>query len=347
MGLFRPSVERPLASDYLTAFLLSRYGRIQSSRETTGNVQPNLFLIKIRDFKVARFSDRFEAQVEALSLRALAASRGSTDKQKQAEGALLEALGLANWEPPEPLSYTARASDAFAAGRMDAEHFKGKFQMAEDRLVDAGAIGFVELGDLLDALANGHTPLKHNLRVGDIPFLAAEHIRDFTIDYETRKRIYRTHHAGELRRTALCTGDVLMTIKGRVGNTALVQHPDPVANINQDVALLRFKKDTPPLWYFLSYMNSAFGKLEVKKWSTGQINPFLGLYNLRKIRVPLFDDAFMEDIGQRTRQSVQTALRLRGQAKQILETAIRAVEIAIESGEQAALAFLDQTEGAS
>lgn len=254
---------------------------------------------------------------------------------------------MADWEPPEPLSYTARASDAFAAGRMDAEHFKGKFQMAEDMLVDAGANGFVELGNLLDDLVNGHTPLKHDLSIGDIPFLTAEHICDFTIDYETGKRICRRHHAGELRRTALCTSDVLMTIKGRVGNTALVQHPDPVANINQDVALLRFKKDTPPLWYFLSYMNSAFGKLQVKKWSTGQINPFLGLYNLRKIRIPLFNDSFMEDIGQRTRQSVQTALRLRSQAKQILETAKRAVEIAIEDGEEPAMTLLDQVETAS
>ena len=329
-------------SYFRTAFF--RRMLLRSSSQTT---QPHLTITLVRELPIYWGSPQLADDVASIVAAAFLYTETAAKHAYEAGHTLLATLGLAGWSPPEPLSYTARARDAFAARRMDAEHFKVKFQMAADSLVDAGATGFVELGDLLDDLANGHTPLKHNLRIGDIPFLAAEHIHDFTIDYETRKRICRTHHTGELRRTALCMGDVLMTIKGRVGNTALVQHQNPVANINQDVALLRFKKNTPPVWYFLSYMNSAFGKLEVEKWSTGQINPFLGLYNLKKIRIPLFDDSFMEDVGQRTRQSVQTALRLRSQAKQMLETAKRAVEIAIESGEQTALSFLDQTEGAN
>ena len=129
---------------------------IQSSRETTGNVQPNLFLIKIRDFKVARFSDRFEALVEALSLRTLAAFRSSTDKQKQAEDTLLAALGLADWEPPEPLSYTARASDAFAAGRLDAEFFQPRLKSLINKLEEAaGDFRLVALGAYSEPLKYG------------------------------------------------------------------------------------------------------------------------------------------------------------------------------------------------
>ncbi|MDP1586281.1 MAG: hypothetical protein Q8M07_00935 [Prosthecobacter sp.] len=36
---------------------------------------------------------------------------------------VLRALGLEGWEPPEPLTYTRRASEALAAARFDAEYF--------------------------------------------------------------------------------------------------------------------------------------------------------------------------------------------------------------------------------
>jgi hypothetical protein len=48
----------------------------------------------------------------------------------------------------------------------------------------------------------------------------AEHVSDFEVHYDSDKRI-------------------LLTIKGRVGNAALVEYLPGPANINQDVALLR------------------------------------------------------------------------------------------------------------
>ena len=41
----------------------------------------------------------------------------------EAELTLLRALGLEGWEPPEPLTYTRRSSEALAAARFDAEYF--------------------------------------------------------------------------------------------------------------------------------------------------------------------------------------------------------------------------------
>lgn len=39
----------------------------------------------------------------------------------------IAALGLDGWKPPQSLSYTGRASQAFAAGRIDAEHFQEQY----------------------------------------------------------------------------------------------------------------------------------------------------------------------------------------------------------------------------
>jgi hypothetical protein len=225
---------------------------------------------------------------------------------------------------------------------LDAEHFKQKYQAAVTKLIDVGASEFLSLGDCLSSLTNGHTPLRHDLNSGEVSFLTAEHVNDFRIDFNSQKRILEMHHSGELSRTALKNGDVLMTIKGRVGNAALVEKLTFDANINQDVALLRFKKNAPSIWYLLAFINSKFGKLEVEKWSTGQINPFLGLGNLVKIRIPIFSSEIMSDIGEKARLSIQAAVAEKATAKKLLEAATCAVEIAIEQNEAAALRFLEE-----
>jgi hypothetical protein len=48
---------------FISTFLVSRYGRQQSERETTGNVQQNLFISKIKRILIPDFSKRFVAEV--------------------------------------------------------------------------------------------------------------------------------------------------------------------------------------------------------------------------------------------------------------------------------------------
>jgi len=62
--------------------------------------------------------------------------------------------------------------------------------------------------DILAGLTNGHTPTNHDFSQGEVLFLTAENISDFTIEYGTDKRILHQHHQGELARTALRDGDV-------------------------------------------------------------------------------------------------------------------------------------------
>ena len=341
VGIIRPrnDVERPLSSDYLTAFLISRYGRIQSSRETTGNVQPNLFLIKIRDFKVARFSDRFEALVETLSLRTLAAFRSSTDKQKQAEDTLLAALGLADWEPPEPLSYTARASDAFAASRLDAEHFHPKFAAAFEYM-HASDLKITPLERLIEPIRNG-VDLREFVENGTA-YIRVGDIKGGRIELERCKRVSATKETVK-QSIYLQEGDVLFTRKGSFGNAAVVGHNDRNAIISTEIMLLRLHKSirrqiNPD--YLAAFFNSRMGKLQAEKWAHGVAFYSVTQKDLYKFEIPLVDSGVQEQIAD----ILGDANRLRDESRRILEAAKRTVEIAIENGEADAMAFLDQAE---
>jgi type I restriction enzyme S subunit len=71
----------------------------------------------------SQVSSGFEQRVVRIVQSARALREQTTQKQAEAEQSLLNALGLADWSPPVALTYTARANDAFAAGRLDAQYY--------------------------------------------------------------------------------------------------------------------------------------------------------------------------------------------------------------------------------
>lgn len=73
--------------------------------------------------------------------------------------------------------------------------------------------------------------------------------------------------------------------------------------------------------------------------STGIINIYDD--DIAKIPIPILDEEIQKDIAKK----VQNSFALRRQSKQLLEYAKQAVEMAIEQGEDAALAWLKERSG--
>lgn len=149
------------------------------------------------------------------------------------------------------------------------------------------------------------------------------------------------HHNGEVARTKIETGDLLLTIKGRIGNGGVAENVPRPANINQDVALSRLN-DGINTYYIAGFLNSILGKMFINQIATGQINPFLGLGNLRTIPIPLFAPERMNEIGEHLKSKIHQAFDTRQQSKHLLDAAKRGVELAIEQDEQAAFDYLKQ-----
>ncbi|ADW18590.1 hypothetical protein Despr_2451 [Desulfobulbus propionicus DSM 2032] len=337
---FKLTTKQRVDQYFLASYLTCRYGqalkdRLKSNLLVSYIAKDDLYRLPIPDLspeiklKIKFCFDRcFEAHEEAQSL------------MDEAETTLLRALGLENWQAPESLSYVRNSRDAFAAGRLDAEHFQEKYYAAKTALIKAGAKCFIPFPELLESLTNGHTPLRHDLSKGEVPFLCAEHVNDFNIKFDSEKRILLEHHGKELARTAVHDGDVLLTIKGRIGNAAIAENVPGAVNINQDVALLRLN-ETLPIWYIVAYLNCRFGKLQSEKMATGAINPFLGLFSVRRFEVPEFEYETMQEIADSTQSLVKSSRSAWQKASQFLDTAKRAIEIAIEENETAAMAYLE------
>lgn len=329
-------------SETLMVYLNSKIGRAEIEKYSMVSNQANFSPAKFREIQIPVLSTEIQSRILELVTVAYQTLEQSKALYAEAESLLLDELGLRDWRPTdENVAVKSFAASFGRTGRLDAEYYQPKYDQALARLRKLKPKAILPLESLLTLITNGHTPLHHDLSIGEIPFLTAEHVSDFRINFNSDKRILREHHQSELKRTRLQEGDILITIKGRVGNAAVVEHLPGPTNINQDVALLRLVSGVHP-YYVIGYLNSVIGRTFINQICTGQINPFLGLGNLRTVSIPIFDQEQMQSIGQRLQQIINQAYETAQSSKRLLDIAKRGVEIAIEQDEATALKWLEQ-----
>jgi type I restriction enzyme M protein len=312
----------------LSTFLLGRYGKTQSIRETTGNVQPNLFISKIGRLLVPKFSDGFAAVIAANVENGYRLREMSVKQIELAERALLVALGLENWRSPESLHYVRSSRDAFAAGRLDAEHFQPKFEALAQHIESTGRAA--ALGTLLTLNRRGKQPDYADI---GLPVVNSKQVLfgEVRIDVDNR---YASVDAQSL---LIEPGDVLLngTGVGTIGRSAPYLH-ELKAIPDNHVTILRPKTGLDPV-YLSIFLNSLAGQLQVAqrlRGSSGQIE----LYPSDIAQFCVWNAP--EVVQSRIRKAVDEGFQHKQHASQLFETAKRAVEIAIENSEESAIAYL-------
>ena len=340
VGIIRPlaDADRPISSEFLTSFLISSYGRMQSVRETTGNVQPNLFLGKIREMRIARFSDVLEAEIATCSIHAHTQLRAQEQRVQEAEQLLMKALGFADWTPPEPLAYAAKASDALTAGRLDAQYFMPAKEQVKYAL---GALPGKILSDRVSSIREQWVPDRapptmrvRNYDVTDalVPLLDAEKEPSFAADIGSMKKVLRD-------------GDVAVSrLRAYLKEIAVVRTGDAIPSVgSSEFVVLRPKGTEISPETLMVFLRSTPVQTILKWCQDGSQHPRFSEGDLLSIPVP---DAIAAASAKVT-VIVQEGFIARDRARRLLDAAKRAVEIAIEDSESAALAYLAAVEGAN
>lgn len=325
--IIRPNTIDP---EYLAVFLNTRNGTAQIDRGVYGAAQPEIAPYYLKNIWVPNASAKLVTTVKQCFSQSKKAATLAERAIGQAEEKLLEALGLADWTPPEPLSYSARASDAFAAGRLDARFFAPRIQalldilgrdgrslgdLAEQRREkfrpqDCATFNYIEIGDIDGAGAATSTPLA----CADAPSRATWHVRPNDIITSTVRPIRRL------------SAQIAPEQDGYVASSGFVViDPQQIA----PELLLTFLR-LPVICELLDLYASA------------SMYPAVTEAHILGLPFPEIDAAVEAQVVA----NICEAREAKGQAAQLLEAAKRAVEIAIEVGEDAALAFLDEAEGA-
>lgn len=325
-SVVRPETLNPV---FLTVYLNCRHGRNLTLRKERGAILKGLNLDDLKDVLVFEPSHDFQRIIEQAFRAALNLTEQSKGLQVEAEETLLAALGLADWKPPEPLSYSARASDAFAAGRLDARFFAPRIQALLDilgrdgrslgdlaaqrrqkfRPQDCATFNYIEIGDIDGAGAATST----RLACADAPSRATWHVRPNDIISSTVRPIRRL------------SAQIAPEQDGYVASSGFV--------------VIDTQQIAPEL--LLTFLRLPVICELLDLYASASMYPAVTEAHILGLPFPEIDAAVEAQVVANIRE----ARKAKGQAGQLLEAAKRAVEIAIEDGEDAAIAFLDKAEG--
>lgn len=319
-----------IRSGLLSSFLSSRFGRLLLDRGAYGMAQPHIAPSYVKTIPVPRFVSNLEQAIDGVIDLAEIEKQRATSIFAQMQFQLLRSVGLDKWAPPEPLSYVHSSRDAFAAGRLDAAHFAPTASLLEDKIKQAG--NWALLGDLLALNLRGSQPVYADT---GIPVVNSKHVvnGEVRINDDNRCGICSDDQATMIR-----PGDVLIngTGVGTIGRAAPYLH-DHNALPDNHVTILRTKLNAIDPVYLAVFLNSLAGQLQVRKWlhgSSGQIELYPS--DIAQFVVWLAPEAIQQSI----RKAIEAAAINRRRAIGLLDAAKRAVEIAIEDSEDAALRYL-------
>ena len=145
----------------------------------------------------------------------------------------------------------------------------------------------IKLGEVCDLITKG-TTAKSQSEQGKVNFIKVENLKDNEI--YSGVKISEEEHLGTLKRSILYEGDILFSIAGTLGRTAIVRNDILPANTNQALAIIRgYKLDA---YFLLVVLSGEVVKDYIRKNPTVGAQPNLSLEQVSslKIQVPSIEE---------------------------------------------------------
>lgn len=327
--------ENTLLPEYLVTYLNSSRGISDVKRRARISInQSNVNPEEVKAVRIPLLGKELQLLIRGAFVGAHESQRAASVAIAKGGRALLDALGLGDWQPPELLTYTRRASDVFAAERLDAEYYQEPyFNLAKHlRSYDKGC---VTLGEICPTLVNG-VEIREYENEG-IPYLRVGDVHNFTINLDKVMRVAHTAANKEIEKVRLQVGDVLVSRSGSLAVTAVVESEWVHSLISSHLILTRITNPDFDPYYIAAFLASMPGKMQIIQHGNGGVQPEINQPALKRILIP----RLLKEHQQEVRDSILFARAVRQHAHALLDRAKRAVEIAIEDSETAALAYLE------
>ena len=310
---------------FVGVFANTKFGRMQLESGMKVVAQPTISTDAIRALKIPYLRISFQSFVAEIFKKAICTEDEANALLLKAERGLLHALGLDTWTPPEALSYVRSSSEAFAAGRLDSQYFAPRVTELMKRLgcdglrlrdvapvrherftpEEIGQFDYIEIGGLG---ANG-TATAETLHQSEAPSRATQYVRAGDVITSTVRPIRRLSALiGQEQDGHVCSSGFVVLEPQRISSEVLLTY-------------LRL----PLVCELMDLHTSA------------TMYPAISEADVLALPIPAIDAKTQHAI----QQSVRDAASSREKANRLLDAAKRAVEIAIEDSEAAALAYLD------
>ncbi len=318
-------------SETLCAYLNSKIGRGQIDKYSMVSNQANFSPAKFREIAIPKFQSLIQAKIKSL-FEESSQLKGSSDiLYTQAESILLKELGLEGWKPKHQLSYIKNFSDTSNANRIDAEYFQPQYEEIEKALTSyKNGYSFVKNEfEYIKTTFNTEPKKTYNyVEIGSISVSNGEITPEIVLGSELPDNAKRKLSKGQIIISKVRTYRGAITIvdsNDYVGSGAFtVLEEKKNSKVNKET-LMMLLKSKPLLTWSL-------------KPNTGTSYPVIIDEDILNLPLPIIST----DIQNKIKENVIESGLMRAKSKALLETAKKAVEMAIEQSEEKATKWIDE-----
>lgn len=312
---------------YLSTFILSKFGQYQTKRFTTGNVQPNLFIYKIKDIKVPIISDLWQNKIERIVLQAEELLKDSKKCYKLAEKLLMDKLNIKIYST-NLVSIKTLSDSFYISGRLDAEYYQPKYEQYEE-IIKNNKLGFTIIKKEFDLITK-----KCDRSLEQYPYIE---IGDINVSTGVAtSNIIMTEALPDNAKIMTKVNDVLVsTVRPNRGAVSILEEDDLL--VSGAFTVLREKGDYPKE-VLQVLLRSEMYRDWMLRYNVGTSYPVIKDNDILNLPIPILDETLNKEISDK----VQESFRLRKKSKKLLDIAVRAVEMAIETDEETAIAWMKE-----
>ncbi|MGC6517661.1 MAG: hypothetical protein ACON49_06500 [Candidatus Puniceispirillaceae bacterium] len=314
---------------FLVVLLNTTYGRQILDKNMYGAAQQELAPYAIYNFPAPDFTKDFEWKIASLFVDANELLNQSKKYPQQAETLLLTELGLENWQPKKQLSFVANYAEVEDANRFDADYFQPHYKELLERISEQ-QVKLHHFGEKVQLRNKNYRPIaEKEYRYIELSNIGANgEITGFS--KELGKKL------PSRARRIVRKGDVIISsIEGSIDSVALISDKEDGALCSTGFHIAHSEIYNPET--LLVLMKSIIGQLQLERGCNGTILTSISKGELNRLKLPEINEATQEQL----KQLVQQMYDDRDATKRLLETAKRAVEIAIEEDEVAAFRFIE------
>lgn len=345
-SLYKMSVNKKISKHVLLCYLISKYGvafkdRYKSNLLISFISKSDLYRIPVPDFSV-----EFQNKIDAVFARIIDCQTQSKILYAEAEGTLLEELGLketdnsvigmpycdvltCNNDSSAPCVAIRSLSDFVNSGRLDAEYYQPKYDDLFSRL---SKFESKRLGDMVQ-IHKSIEPGSEAYQNKGIPFIRVSNLSKFGFS-DTEIHLSPDEY-GEVIRPKQNT--ILLSKDGSVGIAYKVEQDMNVITSGAILHLTITDNEFMPD-YLTLVLNSVIVGMQAERDAGGSIIQHWKPSEIENVIIPKLSQEIQQEITNKVKES----FALRRESKRLLNLAKTAVETAIEQGENVALRLLDR-----
>jgi type I restriction enzyme, S subunit len=319
VGIIRIHPDTKVDPYYLAAFFNSKYGRFQTLRESTGNVQLNLFVEKIQKLLVP-VGDDFNVTGKKVR-NAYDKFSKSKEFYVDAEKLLASELGIQKFELPNEDIAIRDISEVLKVKRIDAEYFHPQKAYAKEWI---SKFSGKTVGDYFEPIRDIYNPPSQDTGKSILNF-DLTHALHYFLDEDGE--IIPENEIGSLKKRIQKDDVVVSRLRSYLREIAIVEvPPNTLAVGSSEFIVLRSAAQKLFPEALLVYLR-ILPVQTILKWSQdGSNHPRFQTQELMAIKVP---DAVLK-IQDEVRRMIRAGMDAHKQAKRLLSEAKQEVEKLIE-----------------